>query len=245
MKKILLLTIFALAALEGAFAQGITITKDGTDYTDGTFLAWFDILDYPGNNAVTLNGFVIKNNDTAPKTLRMLRREITIVPSTENYFCWTVCYGPSVNVSDPTDNLTLQANGVFNDIFLDYKPSGQLGETVIRYVIQNVQDVNDSASITVHWNASPTSIKEVTTIAKLASLYPNPANDNVTVSYAINQGQASLEIKNLLGQIQRVTPIIAGSKSANLNLADLPRGIYFVTLKSNGNIVDTKRLVVN
>jgi hypothetical protein len=61
----------------------------------------------------------------------------------------------------------------------------------------------------------------------------------------LNQGQASLEIKNLLGQVQRVTPIVAGSKSVNLNVADLPNGIYFVTLKSNGNIIDTKRLVVN
>jgi hypothetical protein len=52
-------------------------------------------------------------------------------------------------------------------------------------------------------------------------------------------------VKNVLGQVQKITPITAGSKSTNLNVSDLPSGIYFVSLKSNGNIIDTKRLVVN
>ena len=243
MKKILLLSLIALAALQGAFAQGITITKEGTDYTNGTFLAWFDITDYPGNNAFTLNGFSVKNTGSAAKTLRMIRQQISVTASTENYFCWESCYSPGTDTS--TGNLSLNPNAVFNDMFLDYKPSGQLGETVIRYIIQNVNDLNDTASILVRYNASPTSIKEITTAAKLTALYPNPANNNVTVNYAVNQAQATLEVKNLLGQVQRVTSIVAGSKSTNLSIADLPSGIYFVSLKSNGNIIDTKRLVVN
>jgi hypothetical protein len=243
MKKILLLSIFALAGLRVASAQGITITKEGTDYTNGTFIAWFDITEYPGNNAFTLNGFSVKNNGTSTKTLRMIRQEISVIPNTENYFCWESCYSPATDTS--TGNIVLNANAAFNDMFLDYKPTGQLGETIIRYIIQNIADLNDTASLLVRYNASPTSIREITNTAKLSSLFPNPANNNVTVNYAVNQGQAALEIKNLLGQVQRVMPIVAGSKSTNLNIADLPSGIYFVTLKSNGNIVDTKRLVVN
>jgi hypothetical protein len=49
----------------------------------------------------------------------------------------------------------------------------------------------------------------------------------------------------MLGQVQSITPIVVGTKSTNLNVAELPTGIYFVSLKSNGNIIDTKRLVVN
>jgi hypothetical protein len=243
MKKIFLLLIFALAANQGASAQSITITKAGTDYTNGSFLAWFDILDYPGNNAFTLNGFVIKNNSTTTKVLRMIRQEITLIPATENYFCWEACYSPATDTS--TGNVVLNAGAVFNDMFLDYKPSGQLGETVIRYIIQDVANVNDSASLLVYYNATPTSIRDIATSPKLSSLFPNPANNNVTVNYSLNQGQASLEVKNVLGQVQRVLPIVAGSKSTNISVADLPSGVYFVTLKSNGSIIDTKRLVVN
>jgi hypothetical protein len=141
--------------------------------------------------------------------------------------------------------VVLQPDSAFNNMYLDYKPYDQVGETVIRYTIENIADPNDTASILVRFSALPTSIKEVNSVAKLNSLYPNPANTNVTVNYALNQGPASLEIKNLLGQVQRVTSVVAGSKSSNLDVADLPSGIYFVTLKSNGNIIDTKRLVVN
>lgn len=243
MKKIFLLTIFALAAFKGSFAQEITISRGGVDYTNGTIDAWFDISDYPGNNAYTFHGFTVKNTGSASKTLRMMRQEVTLLQGTSNYFCWEACYSPSTDTS--TGNVTLNAGGEFLDMYLDYAPSGQIGESVVRYILQNVANLNDTASILVRFNATPTSISELTAVPKLNSLYPNPANNNVTVNFAVNPGQASLEVKNVLGQVQRVTPIVAGSKSANLNIADLPSGIYFVTLKSNGNIIDTKRLVIN
>lgn len=243
MKKIFLLTIFALAAIEGSFAQEITISRGGVDYTNGTIDAWFDISDYPGNNAYTFHGFTVKNTSTSPKTLRMIRQQVNTLPNTSNYFCWESCYSPSTDTS--TGNVILNPNGEFLDMFLDYAPSGQVGESVVRYILQNVANLNDTASLLVHFNATPTSIAELNAVPKLNSLYPNPANSNVTVNFALNQGQASIEVKNVLGQIQRVMPIVAGSKSANISVADLPSGIYFVTLKSNGNIIDTKRLVVN
>jgi len=196
MKKIFLLTIIALAGFKGAFAQGITISRGGVDYTNGTIDAWFDITEYPGSSPVG-------------------------------------------------DEVVLQPNGVFNDMFLDYAAAGQLGVSTIRYVISNIADANDTASILVNFNATPTAINEITSTPKLNALFPNPANNNVTVNFVLNAGQASIEVKNVLGQVQKITPINAGSKSTNLNVSDLPSGIYFVSLKSNGNIIDTKRLVVN
>jgi hypothetical protein len=243
MKKIFLLTFLALTAFKGSFAQEITISRGGVDYTNGTIDAWFDIADYPGNSAYTFHGFTVKNTGTASKTLRMMRQQINVQQGTSNYFCWESCYSAGTDTS--TGNVTLAPNGMFLDMYLDYAPTSQLGESVVRYIIQNVANLNDTASILVRFNATPTSITELTAVPKLNTMFPNPASSNVTVNFVLNQGQASLEIKNLIGQVQRVTPIVAGSKSVNLNVADLPSGIYFVTLKSNGNIIDTKRLVVN
>jgi len=245
MKKIFLLSIFALFAYKSSFAQGLTISRGGVDYTNGTIDAWFDIADYPGSSAFTYSGFTVKNTGTAAKSLKMKRYQVNVLSGTSNYFCWTLCYGPTVDESPAGDELLLQPNAVFNDMFLDYAPAGQSGVSTIRYVIQNIADANDTASITVNFNATLTSINEINTVAKLNAIFPNPANNNVTVNYALNQGQASIEVKNLLGQVQKITPITAGSKSTNLNVSDLPSGIYFVSLKSNGNIIDTKRLVVN
>lgn len=244
MKKIFLLTIFALAAVQASFAQGITISRGGVDYTNGSIDAWFDIADYPGSSAFTYNGFKIKNTGTTAKSLKMKRNQVDVIAGTSNYFCWTLCYGPTVDESPAGDEVILQPNGEFNDLFLDYSPAGQLGVSTIRYVFQNINDATDTASIVVNFNATPTAINEINATPKLNALFPNPANNNVTVNYALNQGQASLEVKNMLGQVQLITPIVAGSKSTNLNVAELPSGIYFVSLKSNGNTIDTKRLVV-
>lgn len=245
MKKIFLLTIFALAAFEASFAQGITISRGGVDYTNGTIDAFFDIAEYPGNSAYTYSGFVVKNTGTTAKSLKMKRNQVDVLSGTTNYFCWTLCYGPSVDESPAGDEIVLQPNAQFNDMYLDYAPAGQLGVSSIRYIIENIADANDTASILVNFNATPTAISEITTTPKLNSLFPNPANNNVTVNFALNAGQASIEVKNVLGQVQKITPVVAGSKSTNLNVSDLPSGIYFVSLKSNGNIIDTKRLVVN
>jgi hypothetical protein len=245
MKKIFLLTILAFAAFAASYAQEITISRGGVDYTNGSIDAWFDIADYPGNSAFTYSGFTVKNTGTAAKSLKMKRQQIDVLANSSNYFCWTLCYGPTVDESPAGDELVLQPNAVFTDMFLDYAPAGQLGVSTIRYIIQNIADANDTASILVNFNATPTAITEITAVPKLNSLFPNPANNNVTVNFAVNQGQASIEVKNVLGQVQRIMPLTPGSKSTNLNVADLPSGIYFVSLKSNGNIIDTKRLVVN
>lgn len=243
MKKILLLTIFAFGAVYNSFAQEIKIFRGGVDYTNGSIDAWFDIADYQGNSAYTFHGFTVKNTGTSAKTIRMIRQQIDTIPGTSDYFCWESCYSDVTDTS--TGNVILNSNAEFLDMYLDYAPVGNIGVSTVRYILQNVANLNDTASLLVRFNATPTSVTEISAAPKLNSLYPNPANGNVTVNFALNQGQASIELKNLLGQVQRIIPVVAGSKSANINVADLPGGIYFVTLKSNGNIIDTKRLMVN
>jgi hypothetical protein len=243
MKKIFLLTIFAFSAFYNSFAQEIKIFRGGVDYTNSSIDAWFDITDYPGNSAYTFHGFTVKNTGTSAKTIRMIRQQVDTLPGTSDYFCWESCYSDVTDTS--TGNVILNSNAEFLDMYLDYAPVGNLGVSTIRYILQNVANLNDTASLLVRFNATPTSLNEINTAPKLNSIFPNPANNNVTVNFGLNAGQASIELKNVLGQAQRVIPITAGSKSTSFNVSDLPAGIYFVTLKSNGNIIDTKRLVIN
>ena len=244
MKKIFLLTLFSFFAAHLTYAQEITITRGGVDYTNGTIDAWFDISTYTGQyDAYSFHDFTVKNVGTSSKTIRMTKEHITILPNTTNYFCWQACYDTGVFVS--TGNKTLLPDGEFDGMSFYYTPVGTPGMTIVKYKLQNVSVPSDSATLIVRFNGTPTSISELAKAPKLNAIFPNPANNNVTVNFAVNVGQASLEVKNVLGQVLRVTPIVAGSKSANINVADFASGIYFVSLKSNGNIIDTKRLVVN
>ncbi len=242
MKKILSFLIFAFAITFFAKAQELTITKDNVDYSNGTYNVWFDIADYPGNNIYSLEGLIVKNIGSSPKTLRMFRRELSLVSGTENYFCWESCYSPWADTS--LGNVILNPGATFNTMYMDYKPLGQTGESVIRYVIQNLSDNNDTVSVTVHFNATPTSVKENKAVSKLTSLMPNPATSNVTIYHSVNQNQALVEVRNLLGQVKKSVPVSIGTKSTDIDVSDLAGGIYFVTLKSNDKILDTKRLVV-
>jgi Secretion system C-terminal sorting domain len=78
----------------------------------------------------------------------------------------------------------------------------------------------------------------------LLSGFPNPANSNVTINYIIPKaGQLNLVLRNMLGQeiIVYNDDKQAGSYQWNIDVTELPNGIYFYEL--NYRIV--KRLVVN
>jgi len=75
-----------------------------------------------------------------------------------------------------------------------------------------------------------------------ANVYPNPANSEVTITYSVKDGSAAtVSIINTMGQI------VATEKATNgkvvISTANMPSGIYFYTVESNGSKM-TNRFVV-
>ena len=75
------------------------------------------------------------------------------------------------------------------------------------------------------------------------SIYPNPADDFLNVSYSLNESSVvTFEILDLLGSTIG-SPIIstkqqAGENVENVDLSDLPNGTYFLRIKTvDGSIV--------
>jgi hypothetical protein len=69
------------------------------------------------------------------------------------------------------------------------------------------------------------------------SLYPNPANDMVTISGIITP--VTLEICNSGGEIVKTMIVEKGS----FNVGELPKGIYLIKI-NNGSELTVKKLVV-
>lgn len=67
------------------------------------------------------------------------------------------------------------------------------------------------------------------------SIYPNPANDKITVAGADIK---SVEIVNLNGET------VLSSTTSNINISDLASGIYVVKIADNKSNVTTQKLVV-
>lgn len=88
----------------------------------------------------------------------------------------------------------------------------------------------------------------VATISKV-SVFPNPASDNLTISYSLQQAQSvGIELYDLNGKqvkaftAENTTP---GSYEKTIGVKDLERGVYFVRLTSNGKKATQKMVVVN
>lgn len=79
------------------------------------------------------------------------------------------------------------------------------------------------------------------------SAYPNPAVNNVKVSYSIpaNYSNAEISIRNMVGKTVKTIPAKIGVKSvANINTAELPNGVYFYSIIADDTTISTKKLVV-
>lgn len=82
---------------------------------------------------------------------------------------------------------------------------------------------------------------------RLNDCYPNPAKDSVTFSFYINTAaDVTLVLKDSQGKKLKI--IFSGKKGIGLheiktNLADLPSGTYFYSIKA-GQLEDTKKLMI-
>ena len=80
-----------------------------------------------------------------------------------------------------------------------------------------------------------------------ANLYPNPANDQVSIEYSLTSNQnVDLRLINSMGQQVKTdynTEGIQGNNIISLNIEDLPEGIYFAQLLIDGKIAATKRFI--
>jgi plastocyanin len=78
-------------------------------------------------------------------------------------------------------------------------------------------------------------------------LSPNPASVTVKISFSpVNSFRGSLKLLNLLGKtIWKSEPeFVAGTNHLELNVSDIPKGLYFIELTDGMNNRAIKRLIV-
>lgn len=89
-------------------------------------------------------------------------------------------------------------------------------------------------------------ISQLTKLEAAVSIYPNPANDNVTIELSALTQNAQLKIVNILGQTVFNEIIIAssGKKVKQINTSNFAKGVYTVVIETSTEKV-LKKLVVN
>jgi hypothetical protein len=91
------------------------------------------------------------------------------------------------------------------------------------------------------------SIEEQNSISAL-SLYPNPANDHVNLSYTLTDSRSiTFSVYDASGKVVEAgtsSQAQEGENSILISVAELPDGIYFATVTSEGNLPVARRFTV-
>lgn len=94
-------------------------------------------------------------------------------------------------------------------------------------------------------SAPSTSVKEISNINNILSVYPNPANTNVNISVDITKaGISEINLMDVAGKIISTISEV-NAHDYNLNLSNMSQGIYFVNVKLTNGVSATKRLMIN
>jgi hypothetical protein len=72
------------------------------------------------------------------------------------------------------------------------------------------------------------------------SVYPNPVNDILNISIAENN--TSISIFDIVGKNVSDMELVNGTNT--LNIESLNPGVYFYSIKRNGTVIETKKLVI-
>jgi hypothetical protein len=74
---------------------------------------------------------------------------------------------------------------------------------------------------------------------------PNPAQDQVTIHYQLLQGEAIVQIIDVIsGKVQQKANVLSTQTQVTLSVANLATGVYMYQLIKNGNIISTQKLVI-
>ncbi len=107
--------------------------------------------------------------------------------------------------------------------------------------------VDGDFSVDVNNPGFPVGIEQKTNDLASLNVYPNPVRDRATVSISLNKSASvSIELTNLLGQqvmSMNKGTMNAGPQQFNIDASSLSSGVYFITVRANGQKYTQKMIV--
>ena len=195
-------------------------------------------------NTLMEGDVLVTNISNASKDVKVKRRVISVVSGSSNYFCWTICYGPSQNQSPSAETI---APNTTNNKFHGYCDAyGAGGISTIMYIFFDANNPTDSSFVTVNFvDGQFTGTSSLQNKGSISSLYPNPAKDfaKIKIEGYENQ-QVRADVYNVIGAKVYSAEMDRNRNCIYLNLSALPSGVYFYTVSVNDKATGSKKLVI-
>lgn len=172
----------------------------------------------------------VTNNRATAVSLKLRKTEIQLMEGAESSFCWGECYTPFVCVSPMA--ITIQPMGCDRNSFVgDYRPFGVEGTSIVRYTFFDPSDTTFQQSTTVFYQIGGSGMNQNSGFEEMVKVYPNPASDFLRISIPVAmQSDCAATLLNIQGQMVINEFVAAGRQEVSLNIAELPAGLYFLTL---------------
>ena len=113
------------------------------------------------------------------------------------------------------------------------------------YACANSSDLN--GNVNNLYRSSDTLYTEISRISQseeLMMVYPNPATQEVTISFEVSAEQAELQILSVNGQEMFRQRVTSGSQSVLVEVPSWPQGVYIARVLSKGLLLGAVKFVV-
>ncbi len=242
MKRGLLFLGFTLFVLVTVYAQSLSLSWTGGALTNG------QVITITGDTTGTVYSYLYcTNNNTDTLSVKVKKKEISLVAGSENSFCWLNCYLPSTYIS--TYSIDILPDSTSLDFIGEYKAHGNIGISSIMYTFFDMNNVNDSVSVIVNYDCSlGSSVQEIKNDKIVFSnAYPNPANSYTSFSYTFPPASAyshQFVIRDLLGNMVYESEITDQTGIIKVYTNSFSNGVYFYSLLVDGQAYFTRKLIV-
>ena len=240
MKKFLISFLFLLTA-NLLYSQSLVVTGDAIVYGDSSDFQVESHLQVMNNSNNTVIVYCQKN-EILMDTIGTSNLPQPTNPTSN--FCWGgTCYPSTTIFSTKAD--TILPGEKNNEFVGDYQPWGHPTIAQVEYCFYLNSDPNDRACFIVTYDATSTvsDVKEVVYSEEIGSFYPNPTNEYTNLFYNV-KGISLLQITDILGNVVKNIEM-EGNGEKTIYVGDLHKGVYFGNLVKNGEIIKTKKLIIN
>lgn len=235
MKKIILFA--TLLGLATAMSAQVSFSYHGNSYstTDTIKVGPDDMGDY-------LLYTDVVNNSSTSYTAKCMNEKLDDNNSVTAMF---ICTGEQCVSGSTSAPFSLPANGVYDEFHVQYNVTGTSATGIFRLtVVDNNSDITLGQTI-VKVSSDYVGVMPVDETMTLTA-FPNPANSQVVVRYALpaNVSQGTLMVYNMQGQTVRQQVVSESEGTVTLQVSDLPAGVYMYGLEAAGRSSKISKLVV-
>jgi hypothetical protein len=235
MKKLftILCTVMAVAGFKSAEAQSFSMERDTVYYTtSGASTQFINNTVVPGSLPVTLKWNIVSTNFPSDwLSASVICDNNSCYPTASAWASGSVKTSNSYNTSGANRGFDMQLNAA--NITTP-------GTYYMKVKLVNTTTLDSSYATFVVSSNAATSVGNINRGNEEISVYPNPATSEINFVYDGASDIRTAAIYSIIGKTMAVYRV--SGNSANMNIENMPAGIYFIRLaNAQGQLVATRK----